>query len=101
MGVFINEGTQIAGWFVRENPTKMDENWGTPMTQETPESSDVCFCYVSDFSLYFETSKSLSGSPWKHRFCMTFLAEGPCGHEIVKLGVAKVQFHHSLGYLYL
>ena len=30
MGVSINWDTPIAGWFILENPTKMDENWGYP-----------------------------------------------------------------------
>ena len=29
-GVHSHGGTPIAGWFTRENPTKMDENWGCP-----------------------------------------------------------------------
>ena len=36
MGVSINGGTPIAGWFIRENPIKMDVFFqGSPMTWET------------------------------------------------------------------
>jgi hypothetical protein len=28
MVVSINGDIPIAGWFIMENPTKMDENWG-------------------------------------------------------------------------
>jgi len=31
MGVSINGGTPIAGWFIRENPIKVDDKWGTPI----------------------------------------------------------------------
>ena len=31
MGVSINGDTPVAGWFIRENPIKMDDDWGTPI----------------------------------------------------------------------
>ena len=31
--------TPIAGWFIKENPTKMGDNWGYPLFQETPSGS--------------------------------------------------------------
>ena len=30
MWVSINGESPIAGWFIRENPTNMDDNWGYP-----------------------------------------------------------------------
>ena len=30
MGVSINGGTPIAGWFIRQNPIEMDDDWGYP-----------------------------------------------------------------------
>jgi len=30
MGVSINMGTPIAGWFIMENPIEMDDDWGYP-----------------------------------------------------------------------
>ena len=30
MEVSINGGTPIAGWFIRENPVKVDDDWGYP-----------------------------------------------------------------------
>ena len=35
MGVSINGGTPIAGWFTMKNPIKMDD-LGVPLFQETP-----------------------------------------------------------------
>ena len=32
-------GTPIAGWFIRTNPTKMDENWGYPYDSGKPHIS--------------------------------------------------------------
>ena len=31
MGVSINGGIPKAGWFIRENPTRMDEEQGLPL----------------------------------------------------------------------
>ena len=36
MGVSINVGTPIAGWFIMEHPTKMDDDWGYPFFRKPP-----------------------------------------------------------------
>ena len=37
LGVSINGGTPIAGWFIREYPIRMDDDWGYPYDEtETP-----------------------------------------------------------------
>ena len=35
-GFHSHGGTPIAGWFVREIPAKMDENWGYPYFRTPP-----------------------------------------------------------------
>ena len=36
-GVSINGGTPIAGWFIRENPRKLDDDWGYPHLRKAPD----------------------------------------------------------------
>ena len=53
VGVSINGGTPIAGWFVRENRTKMDDDWEYPYFRKPPCScalrailflAEILFC---------------------------------------------------------
>ena len=37
MRVSINGGSPIAGWFLRENPIKMDDDWGYPHFRGNPQ----------------------------------------------------------------
>jgi len=36
MGISMNGGSPIAGWFRMENPMKMDDNWGYPHFRKPP-----------------------------------------------------------------
>ena len=40
LGVSLNGGTPVAGWFVRNNPIKMDD-LGVALCQETPNSCEL------------------------------------------------------------
>ena len=40
MGVSIN-GVPPNAWFIRENPIKVDDDWGYPYFRKTPYDGDV------------------------------------------------------------
>ena len=53
MWVSINGESPIAGWFIRENPTNMDDNWGYPYFRKP---SYHIYIYVTQTYIYAENS---------------------------------------------
>ena len=73
-------GTPIAGWFIREKPIKMDENWGYPYARKPPSIEDI---RKVDFErcgqgLFSEFVKPGDGRKWSSSpITEVFLQAGP------------------------
>ena len=67
MGVSINGGIPIAGWFIREDPNlKWMITSGTPMTMETPHSAQRHTHHgTQDSSVAGPDEVALKTAPWQ------------------------------------
>ena len=93
MGVSTNGGTPIAGWFIRENPIKMDEDWGYPHFRKPPYGCDMLLSPLSMFvcweSLIVKLQKvdnepQRHHLPARHSTSMVYCSlEAPFGCEIL------------------
>ena len=53
IGISVNGGIPITGWFTKDNPIKIDENWGYPHFSKSPYLTNKVLNTMASFSPFF------------------------------------------------
>ena len=69
-GGFLNWGVPQNGWFLRENPIKIDDDWGYPHFRKPPYRN-IYRCIVTQLAMFDTSPISSSPRSPKHRLGRT------------------------------